>query len=291
MSRSRNFCFTWNNYTDGDKSVLTELKCRYIVYGEEVAPTTGTPHLQGFVVFANQATLSSVCKKLKGAHIEIMKGTIDQSEVYCRKEGSVYERGEKPMTQEKKGQVEKDRWADACKAAEEGRFEDIDRELWTKYQNSYRKMRKQFKPACLEGELTNEWWYGPPGSGKTSKAFKDYPDAYLKDTTKWWDEYNHEDVVIIDDMDPFHKSLAKEFKLWAHHAPFVAECKGGSMCIRPKKVIVTSNYSINEVWEDSITQAAMHRRYKETHIQGSVPNYPMFTPGFNPNPKKRNREE
>ena len=95
MSRSRNFCFTWNNYTDESKSVLTALKCKYIVYGEEVAPTTGTPHLQGFVVLNHQATLSSVSKKLKGAHIEIMKGTIDHSECYCRKDGIVYERGEK----------------------------------------------------------------------------------------------------------------------------------------------------------------------------------------------------
>lgn len=45
MSRSRSWQFTVNNYIDSDLTRLAQVECVYIVYGKEVAPTTGTPHL------------------------------------------------------------------------------------------------------------------------------------------------------------------------------------------------------------------------------------------------------
>jgi hypothetical protein len=45
--------------------------------------------------------------------------------------------------------------------------------------------------------------------------------------------------------------------------------------------VVTSNYSIDEIWEDVTTREAMHRRYKEIYMQGDKV-YPPFVPGFNP---------
>ena len=55
MSRNRNYCFTFNNYPD--TSLVDNLICKYIAYSKEVAPTTGTPHLQGYVTFVNAKTV------------------------------------------------------------------------------------------------------------------------------------------------------------------------------------------------------------------------------------------
>jgi len=46
-AKARGWLFTWNNYPDTYRAALDELECRYVCAGEEVAPTTGTPHLQG----------------------------------------------------------------------------------------------------------------------------------------------------------------------------------------------------------------------------------------------------
>lgn len=33
------------------------------------------------------------------------------------------------------------------------------------------------------------WYYGKSGSGKSSSARRDYPDAYIKTCDKWFDGY------------------------------------------------------------------------------------------------------
>jgi len=71
--RSRNWCFTLNNYTPGQVEALKEMKCRYVVFGKEVG-ASGTPHLQGTIVFANSKSFSSVKAVLVGSpHIESCK--------------------------------------------------------------------------------------------------------------------------------------------------------------------------------------------------------------------------
>jgi len=47
----RNWVFTLNNYTDDDIDRLANPyeQVKYIAYGKEIAPTTETPHLQGYL--------------------------------------------------------------------------------------------------------------------------------------------------------------------------------------------------------------------------------------------------
>ena len=75
-SRSRDYYITYNNYDQDQIDKLAALECVYIVYGKEIAPTTGTPHLQGYVRFKSPKTMSAALKALPGApHIEIKRGT------------------------------------------------------------------------------------------------------------------------------------------------------------------------------------------------------------------------
>jgi len=264
MSRHYNFVFTHNNYPNTELEDTVE--CQYIIYGKEIAPTTGTPHLQGFIRFSPWCSLKQAKKRMPGCWIEPAL-TLEAAMNYCTKDSIVTERGTKPVTQDEKGTGEKERYKRAREAAIRGDMESIDSDIYIRHYGNLKKIRAehQVQPAQL-GELNNLWLYGPPGSGKTSRAFSENPGAYLKGLNKWWDGYTDQACVIIDDMDPYHKSLAQEFKAWAHHMPFPAETKGGSTCIRPQKIIVTSNYSIDSVWEDSITREAMHRRFTEVYI-------------------------
>jgi len=46
------------------------------------------------------------------------------------------------------------------------------------------------------------WYYGKAGCGKIRKAVSSLPDAYMKLSNKWWDGYQGQKAVILDDLDP-----------------------------------------------------------------------------------------
>ena len=98
-------------------------------------------------------------------------------------------------------------------------------------------------------KLQNFWYYGPTGTGKSFTARKIAPNAYLKTNTKWWDHYDYEEEVLIEEMAP-NLIGAHHMKMWTDHYPFACEVKGHQTRIRPKHVYVTSNYSIRECYPD-----------------------------------------
>lgn len=97
MSRRR-YCFTLNNFTPSDVERLESLGtsdcCKYLVYGRERGDS-GTPHLQGFIIFSNSVSFSSAKSKLgNSCHIEAARGTSNQAADYCKKDGEYTEHGE-----------------------------------------------------------------------------------------------------------------------------------------------------------------------------------------------------
>lgn len=95
-ARQRRYCFTLNNPTDAHRVGLSAIECVYIVYGEEIAPTTGTPHLQGFVCFTNGRSIVGIVAEIGGGHWEPARGTSKQAATYCKKDGNFIERGALP---------------------------------------------------------------------------------------------------------------------------------------------------------------------------------------------------
>lgn len=93
----KKWCFTLNNPTEGEKQALADLceseHVTYAVIGREVGDT-GTPHLQGFVWFAQRKSINQA-KALIGnrAHLEITHGTAQQASDYCKKDGDFDEYG------------------------------------------------------------------------------------------------------------------------------------------------------------------------------------------------------
>lgn len=93
--RTRSWIFVCNNYTVADMEKLDNLntqdKIDYLIYGKEIAET-GTPHLQGYVVFKTKKTFNG-CKDLLpfGCHIEKTCGTPEEAASYSRKEGDFKE--------------------------------------------------------------------------------------------------------------------------------------------------------------------------------------------------------
>lgn len=107
MSRAKNWCFTLNNYTDDHIAHLRSLSdndvVSYIVFGKEVAPTTNTPHLQGYISFKKLHRLNQVRSLLSGAHLTVARGTATQNREYCCKDGSFEEYGDLSKLRSKQG--------------------------------------------------------------------------------------------------------------------------------------------------------------------------------------------
>lgn len=85
---------------------------------------------------------------------------------------------------------------------------------------------------------------------------------YLKMNNKWWESYEGQDVVLIEDVGMTHTWMGDFLKIWADRYGFRAEIKNDSTVLRPKKIVVTSNYTPAELWPDKNVHDPILRRFK-----------------------------
>lgn len=263
-NKGTGWCFTINNYTDMEFNRLQYVPCKYIVYGREVGDS-GTPHLQGYVHFTNPTTIGKVkCHLGNRAHVEKRKGTLKQAIDYCKKDGKWTEKGKITIREKPDNKYE-----DLISLAELGNTELIKQEYPMHYFMYQEKIQSlvQRKPEILQGELQHEWWYGPTGTGKSYQVWNTYPEHYSKPLNKWWDRYAYQDTVVIEEWSPKNECTASSLKIWADRYPFTAEVKGSSLLqVRPKKIIVTSNYTIKECFPNQQDWEPLMRRFKMVHF-------------------------
>lgn len=267
MSKFRSFCFTMNNYPD--TVLVDELVCKYMLYGKEVGES-GTPHLQGLVTFVSQRSLSAVIKDLPGCHVEVCK-SVDASVIYCKKGGDFTERGTPPISTKEKsalgGDATKRKWEDIWEKAKNNQIEEIDAEERIKHYKTLRAIQKDYGTRAPDLEVESGykgilWIYGCPGSGKSRWVRETYSreEVYDKTLNKWWDGYSGEKIVLLDDFGKAHGVLGEHIKRWGDRYSFPAEIKGGKIDIRPERIIVTSNYTPDQIWEEPMIYQAIMRR-------------------------------
>lgn len=271
-SRSTRWCFTINNYSLEDVELVygnLNSHAHYLVVGRERG-ASGTLHLQGYVTFKESTRLSYLTQNFFSgrAHWEVAKGSGEENRVYCTKSGDFYESGSLPSRSEA-GNREANRWEQARQLAKEGDIDSIDAQIYISFYRSLKDIKKDhmIQQPDLEG-LNNVWIWGASGIGKSKHARELSTKFYYKLANKWWDGYQGEEDVLIEDLDPSHKVLAHHLKLWADRYSFNAETKGGMINIRPKRIIITSQYNVEEIFDnDPYTCDAIHRRFQLLHME------------------------
>jgi len=245
MSKSRNYCFTVNNYTEDAYQAILELPCKYIVVAKEVGES-GTPHIQGFIMYKDQKTVSAMSKIIIRAHFEITKGTPIQAMEYCKKTEEWEERGEPPTGSGKRTDL------DIVKEIlkDTGKMSDV-----VQVVTSYQAVRMaevilKYHEAPRTWKTEVSWFYGPTGSGKSRQAYEELGvDCYTcLSTGKWFEGYDSHENVLIDDMRKDFLKFHELLRLLDRYAVRV-ECKGGSRQFRAKRIIITSAYSPNELFD------------------------------------------
>lgn len=226
--KHRGFAFTCNNYTDEDEKRIQAVENKYLIYGYEIAPTTGTPHLQGFIYFKSPRTLTKVQKIMPGCHVEPMYeySTPAKNREYCSKMQNFKEFGTCPLTPKQKGQKEKDRWATALSQVQKGEFDQVEPSITMRMGHNFPKILSLVNAGDLKQPPRVEYIH------PYREAVRQFPDAYRKPRGKWWDHYIHQEEVII------HEEDADQYETLTDEFHFIVETKGGSMQIRPKVVII-----------------------------------------------------
>lgn len=279
-SPARHWCFTWNNPPE---DTLPEFlfQYNYLVYGKENA-ATGTAHLQGYVSLTTKERLSALVKKFPGIHFEQMRGTSEQAADYCKKDNNFFEFGSFPKTC---GEAVKDKYAkihELAKTNNAEAFYEQHQDAAFLYPQKFIALVQHYRGAPQPLPEIAAWWFmGPSGSGKSRTARGENPGFYLKPSgTKWWDGYNFEDVVLLDDLGKKHDYMLEFLKNWADHYPFRAEVKQAHTgLIRPTTIIVTTQYHWDELTDDPELRAAIARRFKVRTFPEDVEVYsPLVLP-------------
>lgn len=243
---STRWCFTLNNYTDADETLVQVWDTKYLVYGREVGES-GTPHLQGFVTFPKLYRLSGVKKLHTGAHWEVAKGTSLEAATYCKKEDpNPFERGTPPTPGKR---TDLDAIAEAAKAG--ASLKELAEIAPATYIRNYRGIQHYkalHSNAYAHYDVRGVWFSGPPGTGKSHAARAMYPNAYMKSQNKWFDGYAGESVIILDDFDFGGKCLGHHLKIWLDKYPCSAETKGGTIHLQHSVFIITSNYTPKQIF-------------------------------------------
>jgi len=267
VGKSRDFVFTLNNYTEDDKRSLEQLphNADYLIYGEEIGEE-GTHHLQGFIQYKHPISFR-VCKNALGErfHIEKRRGTIQQAIDYCKKDGKYYHVGD---PQRISSATQKQIWQELIKLSENNELDIIKERYPSYYFRYYEKILSFSKGSSnIIEELSNEWWYGQTGTGKSYRLWQQYPDHYQKELNKWWDHYQGQSVVAIEEWCPKNEVTASALKIWSDRYPFTGQIKGGTLQrIRPQKIIVLSNYSIEQCFTNEEDREPIKRRFKEVYF-------------------------
>lgn len=171
--QGKRWCFTLNNPTNVEKGTIADFfrngtlpengQVVYAVVGREVGES-GTPHLQGFIIFSTNQRLTPLRGYLGNrAHLELARGTSVQARDYCKKDGDYDEYGTFPMAQGRRSDLDElIQWADDF-AAENGRPADSPDvakshpKALIKYPRFTRTMRLRCQRALFDPVQFNEW--------------------------------------------------------------------------------------------------------------------------------------
>lgn len=279
--RFRNACVTVNDIDDTrttDNYFNLPIEgVKYCVYQWEKVTRV---HIQSYFEFTTPKSfeqIKAICGN--GAHIEKRSGTAKQASDYCKKEESRYEH---------RGPYE---WGQISSQGKRSDLDEIVTDMrsgvslhelvernptqFVRYGRGLREVQQMLRPRpkAYTKKTVNVLW-GPPGVGKSYfvHTLMDLTNQnlYIKcPSTKWWDNYQDEEHVLLDEF-PGSMS-AKETKVILGEVNGPLETKGGSFTTDKIQVFwITSNYDPEE-WFTAATdvdRAAVRRRLSRTvHVE------------------------
>lgn len=266
----RAWMFTINNPTSNTLADRFGNNSVFMTWQREVAPETGTPHLQGYLVLKpnpknkNGYTLKWLKDNIDPfIHWEPRRGTHQQAVDYCNSTGA---HEGKPRVD---GPWTVGEWSDTAGPAKGGKVngskimsvkEDIDKgvneeELYEKhfgemlrYGKNFDRYRMAKQSKFRKHHTLGFVYYGPPATGKSHKV-RTLTEANFGDSVYylqldggervWWDGYTGQKAVVIEE---FHGQMKISYLLkLLDRYPMSVETKGSMVPFTSEMIFFTSN--------------------------------------------------
>lgn len=270
--RSRDWVWTLNNYDaddllrfrDQEEQIFTGIK--YFIVNPERAPSTNTPHLQGFVQFEREKSLRAAQKCLSGSFarerytrfsMRVRRGTPRQARDYCNKDDS------------RDTDVSNTSWSYGEFSAGQGTRSDLksiadDIEsgdsvatIAVRYPSQFMRYNKGIYAFHGIVVSTRLWeppvvyiFWGPTGAGKSYAARNDFVDIgeygqmMLRQGSQgelYFEQYEHQPVWIIDEFNGEGQMKLQFFLQIVDEYPVTVPKKYGSCRFDSKVLVFCSN--------------------------------------------------
>lgn len=304
---SRNWCFTINNPENADYPAQWNLeRVKLIVYQVEMGEGSNTIHLQGYLELESPRRLSYLKSVNAHAHWEMRMGSRKQALQYVTKEDtrlcppSAFIKGVTDLlppitwldcvendlpsfwtslqlsdtmigtqpqssTRSMKLSAIQRRLSEGSVSIEQIADEEFD--LWVRHYRAFEKyITLKTKPRSHSTVV--HVLYGPTGTGKSKWCLDQYPNAYWKQRSKWWDGYAKHDCVIIDE---FYGWIQYDLLLrLLDRYPLLVETKGGQLQFVASTIVITSNKSPADWYGPDCYFEALARRIDKYHFMPSL---------------------
>jgi len=273
VAQYRDVCFTLHDYTYDEVEHLQKLDCEYMIFGKEECPTTGRPHLQGFVILKKRMTLLPLKRYLlktyvngtdngNRIHVEKRKGSRKQASNYCRGGGFttkqfntyVYECGQYVDTKTDL-RVKDAIWLHSLGSAITDNIADLSIADLIAYEKI-----GSYLPSPSRDEVYVEWVWGKSGSGKTYYVEQESKRLGKKlykvnSLDKFWSNYLKQEIILIDD---FYK---EESELWFRcllqildKYAYLVDKKYGGSWLYAERIYITAQHPPWYYWRPYATE-------------------------------------
>lgn len=234
------------------------------IKGQKEIGESGYEHWQIVCYFARKKRITGVKTHFPNtAHIEPTRSEAALDYVWKDETsvaGTRFEFGKLPINRKKT-----EDWDKIWDSAKCGNLMEIPADIRIRSYHTIKRIRKDFEMAPMRPNITVNVFWGVTGSGKSHKAFElaaeSGHDFFVKgSTTKWWDGYKGEKIVI---MDEFRGQISIEHLLkWFDKYPCYVEEKGGQLALKAETFYVCSNLDPRDWFKDidDETKQALLRR-------------------------------
>lgn len=251
MGKIRKFFITTNNWKPSHWDMAKKLgdEAEYTIRAQEVGLKKGTPHMHVWLRFKNPRSWDEMVKAFPASDVQIGKGH-DKDQSYLKKteeEGGIHWEEQGTMQKGQGARTDSARSKEIALATNS--MKTVIQEC-----NSYQAIRmaevvlKYAEPARPYGPRKVFWYWGATGTGKSYTVETKYADVFKPTSYKWWEGYDGDKVVLLDDIRgdfcKFHEMLKM-----TGEGGFRVETKGGSRQAVYDTIYITSHVHPLDMWE------------------------------------------